>query len=112
MTEQRQGYSFKGKPGPRSRDDDNPALNKIQIVTPIEDNRRIRDLVGKGNLSGFGYRACMIALGILYGGKELDRAGDVLQATIGTDPVLFDRVAIRLRYLALQCAPKDDENAN
>jgi len=63
--------NFKRKSGPRA--DDQPALNVLQVSTPVADNKLIRWLVPKGHLSGFCWRACMVFLGVVYSDNEAAR---------------------------------------
>ena len=59
-----ESYDFRRRPGPAA--DRQPALNVLQVSTPVKDNKLIRLLVGEGNVSGFGWRACMVMLGVMY----------------------------------------------
>ena len=74
--------NFKRKSGPRA--DDRPALNVLQVSTPVEDNKLIRWLVPKGHLSGFCWRACMVFLGVMYSSDEAakQRASEVWTETL------------------------------
>lgn len=56
-------YNWRRKPGPS---DDQPSLRAIQVKTPLADNKLIRRVVGKGNLSGFGLSSLLITLGVFY----------------------------------------------
>ena len=61
-------YNWRQKPGPST--DRQPSLHVIQVGTPLADNQLIRNLVGKGNLSGFGLFSCLVMLGVLYDSEE------------------------------------------
>lgn len=63
-----QEYTWRQKPGPAPNRQ--PSLHVIQIRTPLADNKLIREIVGKGNLSSFGLFSCRVMLGVFYDGKQ------------------------------------------
>ncbi len=89
------GYKLGRKPGRQKTS----SLRQFSISMPPEDSKLIRELVGNGSLSGFGWRACMVLAYLLYDDSQaMTRAVEVLREPL-TDEQLV-KVVEKLHGLA------------
>ncbi len=101
MTEERTHYNLARKSGPIGKSE--PATHLIQGLTPVDDNKLIRRLVGSGNLSGFAWRSYMVLVYVLYGDDSAarERCAQVWHETLDAIPESDQlEIANRLQDLA------------